>query len=751
MSVNNTTDNKDSGSTDDENENADADAGTGRLTPLPDDEDAYEHLAQSIKKAMNRMRETKGETGFGAVMERDDTIDEFINESARAVHAGADEYAFKRHARELANPSYVPTTYTDLKELFDDALGELNDPENEDSRPFAEQVGTWGIQTADGWRQWTSFTIRPTSFLRTSDGEVHVRATVIPATASNESSYQVTVPMTVFNEPKDFRESVCKGRTTTFDATRRELNKIRAWVGRGAGNDVPEREGVEHIGLFAPDECAEFVTPAGTLGARGWGDDPEREYIRQGIGLEAKWSINEDTDTEDAREDVREIVETLSYTRDADRFLPVVGWFYATPLAPLIHDWEGEFPLLNVTGDTEAGKSATLRVLTKLFGLDGTPFDAEKESEFTLTRTLAGSNATPVWLDEYKPNNWSDRKRNQLHNLLRAVTRRSTVQRGNADKTTDDYLLQAPVVVSGEQRIQGPAEQRRCLMTTFRRETTDDDTDTARAYKRLVGESHFDADGGYVRPDAPDLSAHALAYYLFVLETIETTDDAELRDRWDTAAERVASILADDAAGLDGRGTKIGELARQGLQTVVFGIDLYRAFAASEYVEADPDALPTAADVDSAVLYAAREHVTDADVSHVDVFLGTLTNGVRRGYVKKDKHFTVVNDGRSAPTEVRFNMDSTYDMVKKYLGDHYQDDVELLSKNDLKKRLKEEHDREEGFVSAYSHPTDNLGRCIGIDLRRANAAIPEFNPDPFRDPPRTAPTPKIDFGPEQRG
>jgi hypothetical protein len=560
----------------------------------------------------------------------------------------------------------------------------------------------------DGWyKQLTNFEMEVSTFLRKPDGDsVEADLTVYPG--GTGETYDVTVPMTVFNETRPFKREVVTGRTTRFDGDTGDLNELREFVG---GQPAPERIGVKRIGLFG-DEFSELVTPAGTLGASGWVEEPNHAYVRQGIGVEAKWSLDSESATFD-HEAVAEALETLPQTREADRLLPVLGWFYASGFRPLIHEWTGEFNILNVTGGTGAGKSSTLGTLWRLFGMDDDPLSVAEETKFAVTRSMAATNSVPVWFDEYKPATTDSWRIDALHGLLRTVTRGGTVQRGNADKTTDEYTLSAPVAVSGEQRIQGSAEQRRCIMTTFSPSATDDGTDTARAYKELTGEGYLE-DGEFVGTDAVDPQAHALAYYQFIARY----DAGDARERWNTAAEDVADMIdtLDEADAL-------GSAARQGLQTVVFGLRLYREFA--ESVGADVEEIVDEDAIESAVQYSGREFVGGGHKSHVDTLIELVAAAARAEYIEEDEHYSVVNSGSPA-AEIRVNMTAAFDQITRYVRDHDVSADLLDTYGDYRDRFKEAHEENGGYVVSYRQYTRGIGRAIGIHARRATDALDGF-------------------------
>ncbi|EMA44277.1 PriCT-2 domain-containing protein [Halococcus saccharolyticus] len=581
------------------------------------------------------------------------------------------------------------------------------DPEDPDSEGFWEDV--------------TNFYIEAREFLRDRDaGEVYADLTVYPADAGE--SYDVTVPMTAFNEVRSFKTEVVKDRTTTYTSGIERLNDLRKFVGE---QDAPERIGVERFGLFGGgsdddgDDHAEFVAPEGALGPDGWLDDPGHAYVDQAVGLETKWALDPDDGDEFDADAVADVLETLPHTRETDRLLPVLGWFYASGVRPLVHEWTGEFNLLNITGESESGKTATLGLLWRLFGMDDDPLAVGGETKFTMMRSMTATNAVPVWFDEYKPATTDPWRIDALHGLLRGVTRGGTVQRGNADKTTDDYTLSAPVIVSGEQRIQGAAEQRRCVMTTFSSRATDPGTDTARAYKRLTGEGYLDDTGEYVTADAPDPREHALAYYQWVAGL----DGDDLRERWNAAAAGVAGMLVN--AGFD---DGLGEAARQGLQTVVFGLRLYRAFAGT--VGADVDGLVDEDAIESAVRYSAAEFVGGGHKSHVDTLVEVAARAAQNGYLEAGEHYTVVRD-ETPECEVRVNMSAAFDPLTKFVKD-YDVSADLLDGfGDYRARFREAAAADGGYITVFGQNSPPIGRALGVHAGRACDSLDGFEARAF--------------------
>jgi hypothetical protein len=552
---------------------------------------------------------------------------------------------------------------------------------------------------------------------------------VLPAT--DEGDYEVTVPMTVFNDPRPFRSEVVVGRTTTFEAGGSELNALRRFIG---GQDAPMRIAVDQLGLFGLDdsERTEFVTPEGSIAANGWADDPTYAWDAPENAVSESWGLGpDDHNAADVdREAVADALQLLPQTRLSDRFLPVVGWFYAAPLRPYIMEWAGEVPQLSVTGDTEAGKTATLEHLSRLFGGSGEVLSASA-SYFSLMMNFAASTAFPVVIDEYKPADMADSKVDAFHEYLRKSTRGAAETRGRKDMGVDTYPLNSPVAIAGEQAVSGPAEERRLVATNFSRRSTNRHTDTCEAFARLAGLTYEHEDGEIEHFDGVSLGDHALAYYRFVTGL----EGEELRAAWDRAGDRVRGVLTN----LGGPAEDVKNAEFRALQTVAFGLGTYRAFADEFNVDVTED---PAGVTDAAIESALRYLVTGgrgADdqrarrSSHVDRLLAVMARAAygEDPYLVEGEHYAVTNEG--LPDELLcIKLSPAFDAVRRYARDHDVADADLLdSVNDYRSRLRDATGSEESVVADTSKVVRGLARTIAFDVGQAMATVDGFDRDMF--------------------
>lgn len=570
----------------------------------------------------------------------------------------------------------------------------------------------------------TNFTLETLSYIETYEGEL-LTIRVHPSSPI-EDAFDVQVHPTVFNETASFKEEIVRGRTTRYDPQGRHnkaLNDLKLTVG---SQMAPKHQGTEYIGLHG-DSYDEWVTPKGTLTADGWSDEPEYKYYEKGgeeemqSSLEEKWQLDADDGAAFDESEVREILKRVPKTRLPERGLPILGWFYAAPLKPYIHDIEGEFNLLQVTGDTEAGKTATLGMFYQMFGSDPAPFGCG-DTAFTIEKKLGSSCGLPIWLDEYKPSDLASGKLKWLHRRLREVTREKHVSKGRASLGEVTFKMRAPVVFSGEQTVKEAAVRRRTVMTNLTNEAKT--RERQQAFCELTGASYTDASGDEQYPMGMDLSQHAIAYYKHVL----SLTPAEVDEAWQTARKRTGEYLQDLGVSVDGTEFK-------GMQTIVFGVAVYKQFAAS--VGVDESQLPTDYDVKSAL-----EHVTSnigpdgRRREHIDEFAELLVQAASAGYIEEGKHHRILDSQKYDGRVLAFHMPTTFSAVKKYVREYnLEDEYSLLGKNDYLDSFRDKSKASDSYPLAVNQRVrglENGAKAVYLDPEAADRTLPDgFNLNAF--------------------
>lgn len=588
-----------------------------------------------------------------------------------------------------------------------------------------------GNVTEQGVETVANFTIETLAFLETEEGTEFILR-VHPNSPLDES-FDVRVEPTVFNSVETFKDEIVVGKNTTFDtnAPRQGIpsSTIMASLRETVGSQpAPHREGWPHIGLS--EDMSEFVTPVGSLTGEGWAEDPEyRFYTKAGDGDDAgalpqKWRLDPEDDIDVDEDAVARICELLPRIREPERGVPMLGWFYAAPLKPHIHEWEDEFPLLSPHGDTGSGKTSAIRTFMKAFGGDGEPFSAA-DTSFTVEKHVSESRGFPVWLDEYKPTEMDDRRLKRLHRVLKKVTKEATLPKGTPDLGEVTLHLRAPVILSGEQKIEDPAVQRRAIITNLSQAAARDGTSTKEAFGELTGTAYEDADGEQHYPEGMDLLQHARAYYQWILEWSEE----DLRSAWQTAREKVKDILSDF-------GVTVEESEQRGLQTIVFGVAIYRAFATAH--GADEADLVSDRDVREACSHVVENIGVDGQRrEHADEFLEVMTLAATEEYLEPDVHHRLLDSSAHECEVLAIHMPSAFSAVKRYVRDsNLEDDYSILSKTDYLNSFGNKADDPTSYVLATNKRTrgiDNGSKAVHFDHEAISAKLgSSFNADAFR-------------------
>jgi hypothetical protein len=567
-------------------------------------------------------------------------------------------------------------------------------------------------------RPLVNFDIDVSSFLALEAGEFMAEVTITPA-EEPDAAFEKQIGPRVFNRPQRFKDEILAERfSTTIEAEELPdedvLDYIRKYIHR---QDAPRLRGTNQMGL----KDSQFVTPNGVLTDKGWNEDTDIVHVERDVGAERKFSLSPDNTPEYDREEVAEIMLLFANSRAPEELLPVLGWFYAAPFKPKVVDAAGSFNLCAVDGDSGTGKTGTIGTLWEMFGMcenGAEPFSCS-DTTFSMITTLASSRGVPMWMDEYKPSDMADWKSESLHELVRKAATGGTEQRGNADQTTEEYHLRAPVILSGEEGMMGSAEKRRAIKATFTHAPTQEGTDEYRHFKRLVGDAYvedgeveFDEDAG------KDLRQHALAYYQYVT----SVSDGEFAERW-----REAKIRTEEKLDQWDIRNELDDLEKNGIQTVIFGYEVFHDFAETMNVKTSD--LPGEADLERALREVADVGGQGRE-THLDRYVQLLSRVALDDRLKRGTHYKIVDED-GPDEELRVNISRAHDKVTKYARDHDITEDLLSQSKDYKNRFKEANDRQESYVVNYSQNTPPISRAVGIDIERAAAELEDFNRSSF--------------------
>lgn len=600
--------------------------------------------------------------------------------SVQSKYLGAVEKRFGLKAKDLRKAVAKVSSAPARNE------GEGSDPESSDEDmegAIFEDASCYYCMTARGESKViSSFTIEPTTRVETEDGEL------LLGYANTDRGGRVPnlrFPLSSFHSKRDLIRQLPSADLQWTGSD----NNVQGLLRVLARRDVPRRPGSNMLGDYKKGEHHVWLGPAGAIGKEGFMNPAPVMYVPSGGSLDKRISYV-DSDEDTFLEVASTVFRHLPFVNKPEVILPILGWFFATPVKPRFMEKVGTFPALFVWGTQGSGKSSMcIDLMWPMFGVrDAEPYSAT-ETEFALLKLLSSTRSVPVFIDEYKPYDMQRQRLNTLHRYLRRLYRGEVEERGRPDLKVVSYQLQAPVCVAGETRPTESALLERILTSNPDKTTLAEKPGTRLAYKELR---------------AVNLLLFAPRYIQFCLGR---DFDADLE-----VARGVAKAL------LDGR--KVPVRVVENLTAMLLGIHLFEEFAKHCGCEI-PDDLGVETAV-NAVLDDVLE--TDHGVKNaLDHFLEMLGVMAVQGELKHRVHY-VFDEGRLA-----VHLESAYDAFRLHCK-RIDYDGEMVDLKQLR-RLVAESKKQSGFVIAESERvTFDSGRrrAVVIDLEKTKVVTADDFP-----------------------
>jgi len=378
--------------------------------------------------------------------------------------------------------------------------------------------------------------------------------------------------------------------------------------------DLPTQKGTTVAGLHEHEGQRLWVTPGGTYNEHGRIEDPPMMYVStKGSTFHSAIELSDATEDE-ASIAARIVLPLLPRLNAADVILPAIGFFFAAPFAPTIRKILGHFPILFVWGSPGGGKTSTIcEVFLPLAGITEARPTSATETEFALVRAMSGSNAIPLFIDEFK-SDMGHNKVERLMRLLRRVYGGEVEERGRADQSIRSYHLAAPIVVAGESYPgEDPALRERLLPVNPNPNFLLDNPSARNAFERVL---------------RADLAAIATSFVRFSLTV------GDVRERLVVARNGAKNLLGSIGS------PDVPPRSFDALTTALFGLDVFERFCAHHGVDVgDLDLQKMASTFCSEVLTGEGRYTKD----QFDSFLEALTTMTITGGLTDGKHYALQN------------------------------------------------------------------------------------------------------------
>jgi len=524
----------------------------------------------------------------------------------------------------------------------------------------------------------SSFTIEPTMRVETEEGEL------ILGEANTDKGGRVPglrFPLSAFHSKRDFIRQLPSADLQWTGSD----NNVQGLLRVLARRPVPRRLGSLMLGEYRKGEHHLWLGPGCAIGKDGFVDPAPVVYVPNGASLDKRVRYRP-TDDETFQRVARVVFENLPFANTPKVMLPMLGWFFATPMKPRFMEKVGAFPLLFVWGSQGSGKSSIiLDVLWPLFGIVSPEPYSATETEFAMIKALTATRSIPIFMDEYKPADMPRPRLNMLHRYLRRLYRGESEERGRPDLRVTTFHLQSPLCLAGETRPTEAAILERIITANPAKTSLDARGSFRHAYGNLR---------------TVDLGLFAPRYIQFCLGRDFDSDLANAR--------AITNRLAGER--------KVPLRIVENITAMVLGVHLFEEFAA----ECGFD-LPEDLGMREAVNAVLDDVVeTDHGVKNaLDHFLEMLGVMAVQRILRPGIHYALTHGN------LAIHLESAYDAFRAH-AKRIDYDRELV---DLKamRRMITENRLQEGFVidegKKVSFGGDTRRRAVIIDFAKTNNAL----------------------------
>ncbi|KKM13168.1 hypothetical protein LCGC14_1719040, partial [marine sediment metagenome] len=221
---------------------------------------------------------------------------------------------------------------------------------------------------------------------------------------------------------------------------------------------LPRVDAVSLVGLHGLDRGTPVFVMPESLGSTIGSEIAKEQWVHYSEGnmvdYGQKYELKEEHLTmEQLRSWGFPLVSSMVQLNRSDVMTPIIAWLAAAPLRATVT----EFPSLAVLGGSGSGKTSLLaELLRSWYGLKEEHNLSRGSTPYGLTQWALGTNALPVWYDEYR-NQARPENLDMVDQLLRDAWTASSSSRGGygEDKTKVRTMkVTAPIVVSGESEFE---------------------------------------------------------------------------------------------------------------------------------------------------------------------------------------------------------------------------------------------------------------------------------------------------------
>lgn len=411
---------------------------------------------------------------------------------------------------------------------------------------FAEREDSLWLRTSRGTLQVATFVFKPHKLIKVEEenGEDRIIGDV---TSHGYTWENVMFPRSAFNSAFALAKHLRVASWQWLAGDR----EVRLWLPYLMDQlytaDLPHMRGTSVVGRHRNL----WVGPEGAFGVDAVYDGHNAPYILLPTGRETPGLRYTFPPEDTYRVLVQTVTTLLPQINTVEVIAPIVGWFFATPVKPVLKEAGERFPVLNVYGTQGSGKSSTiLYVFHKLMGHRDPRAHPSITRMFVLLSLMSSTNAVPISFGEFRDT--TTRSHEEFLDVVRRAYDVGQDSRGRPDQTTQSYQLSAPFSVDGEDAFSDAAIRERSVIVGMSLDPCREGTQSYKAFQELARLPLLDFAGRYLQRT--------------LQETLETVSQ-----RFNSALTDLLTLLP----------APMPDRVRRNLAVVQVGLQLYNEHAAT--------------------------------------------------------------------------------------------------------------------------------------------------------------------------
>jgi len=371
---------------------------------------------------------------------------------------------------------------------------DIQDVDEDNLAGITERADGYYVATADGARRITTYTIKPENFYTTKaqDTELTRRVGIEAGImVGGKEIASAKIEESAWDSKGSLIKELRGIKNLAFLGGDQEVQRLKHYLFTKEF-DMGEIQQVFSAGIHRHPvgklSTLVYVEPGFSVTAQ---KERDTHYVDGRVPAPPRISEQEFPDLKDPA--FKETIQALLKVNQPHIVGQILGWYAACHLKVHLQSVENQFPILNLWGNAESGKTTTACVFACLSGCDyimeDSPISLGGATPWAVANFAASTTTAPRLLDEFNRSKIKESNYNYFAEVMKAAWNNQTFSRGAVTSAAKadgkgrsgagviDYKISGPIVVMSEQSPEMPALKQRMVqvgMSTKSRVGCDD-------------------------------------------------------------------------------------------------------------------------------------------------------------------------------------------------------------------------------------------------------------------------------------